>query len=87
MPWRVASHSAIASSLCNPYVQGMSIAHEHLLEIRELVKDHLAHKDEHELSRERQAFLKNRMPASATTTPRRRWWWPASNSWAKRPRS
>ncbi len=39
----------------------MSIAHEHLLEIRELVKDHLAHKDEHELSRERQAFLKNRI--------------------------
>jgi quinolinate synthase len=61
MPLRVASHSAIASSLCNPYVQDMSIAHEHLLEIRELVKDHLAHKDEHELSRERQAFLKNRI--------------------------
>jgi quinolinate synthase len=39
----------------------MSIAHEHLLEIRDLVKDHLAHKDEHELSSERQAFLKDRI--------------------------
>jgi quinolinate synthase len=35
----------------------MSIASEHLLEIREMVKDHLAHKDEHELSREREQFL------------------------------
>ena len=35
----------------------MSIASEHLLEIREMVKDHLAHKDDHELSREREQFL------------------------------
>jgi len=28
----------------------MSIAHEHLLEIREMVKEHLAHRDEHELT-------------------------------------
>ena len=39
----------------------MSIAHEHLLEIRALVKDHLAHKDGHELSRERQQFLRERI--------------------------
>jgi quinolinate synthase len=39
----------------------MSIAHEHLLEIRELVKDHLAHKDEHELSKEREELLKEQI--------------------------
>ena len=39
----------------------MSIAHEHLLEIRELVKDHLAHKDEHELSKAREEELKERI--------------------------
>jgi quinolinate synthase len=39
----------------------MSIAHQHLLEIRELVKDHLAHKDEHTLSRERQQLLRERI--------------------------
>ena len=32
----------------------MSIANEHLLEIRELVKDHLAHHDERKLSAERE---------------------------------
>jgi quinolinate synthase len=36
----------------------MSIASEHLLEIREMVKDHLAHKDEHELSEDRKKQLK-----------------------------
>ena len=36
----------------------MSIASEHLLEIRELVKDHLAHQDEQELSPEREEALK-----------------------------
>jgi len=36
----------------------MSIAHEHLLEIRELVKDHLAHKDEHAVSKEREERLR-----------------------------
>ena len=36
----------------------MSIAKEHLLEIRERVKDHLAHKDEHELSARRKEELK-----------------------------
>ena len=36
----------------------MSIASEHLLEIRELVKDHLAHHDEAKLSAEREAQLK-----------------------------
>jgi len=35
----------------------MSIASRHLLEIRELVKDHLAHQDERKLSREREQFL------------------------------
>jgi len=35
----------------------MSIASEHLLEIRELVKDHLAHQDERKLSAEREQFL------------------------------
>src|SRR5210317_1805229 len=35
----------------------MSIASEHLLEIREMVKDHLAHQHERELSREREQFL------------------------------
>jgi quinolinate synthase len=39
----------------------MSIAHEHLLEIRELVKDHLAHKDEHTLSQEREESLKQKI--------------------------
>jgi quinolinate synthase len=39
----------------------MSIAHEHLLEIRELVKDHLAHRDEHELSAARQQELKQQI--------------------------
>jgi quinolinate synthase len=39
----------------------MSIAHEHLLEIRELVKDHLAHADEHELSKAREAELKRQV--------------------------
>jgi quinolinate synthase len=39
----------------------MSIAHEHLLEIRELVKDHLAHKDEHKLSQHREELLKERI--------------------------
>ena len=39
----------------------MSIANEHLLEIRELVKDHLAHKDEHKLSQQRQELLKERI--------------------------
>ena len=39
----------------------MSIANEHLLEIRELVKDHLTHKDEHKLSQQRQEFLKERI--------------------------
>ena len=36
----------------------MSIASEHLLEIREMVKDHLAHKDDQELSTEREEELK-----------------------------
>ncbi len=35
----------------------MSIASEHLLEIREMVKDHLAHLEDHELSKEREQFL------------------------------
>jgi quinolinate synthase len=35
----------------------MSIASEHLLEIREMVKDHLVHQDEHKLSAEREQFL------------------------------
>ena len=39
----------------------MSIAHEHLLEIRELVKDHLAHKDEHTLPKEREESLKQKI--------------------------
>jgi quinolinate synthase len=39
----------------------MSIAHEHLLQIRALVKDHLAHKDEHKLSQAREALLKERI--------------------------
>jgi len=39
----------------------MSIANEHLLEIRELVRDHLSHKDQHELSREREEALKERI--------------------------
>ena len=39
----------------------MSIAHEHLLEIREMVKDHLAHKDEHELTLARQEQLKQQI--------------------------
>ena len=39
----------------------MSIAHEHLLEIREMVKDHLAHKDEHELTMARQEVLKQQI--------------------------
>jgi quinolinate synthase len=39
----------------------MSIAHEHLLAIRERVKDHLAHKDEHTLSKERQQLLRERI--------------------------
>ena len=38
----------------------MSIASEHLLEIRELVKDHLAHHEEHVLSPEREEELKAR---------------------------
>ena len=36
----------------------MSIAAEHLLEIRELVKDHLAHQDDQALSPEREEELK-----------------------------
>jgi quinolinate synthase len=39
----------------------MSIANEHLLEIRELVKDHLAHKDEQKLSMQRGELLKARI--------------------------
>ena len=39
----------------------MSIAHEHLLEIRELVKDHLAHHDERQLSAEREKVLKQQI--------------------------
>jgi quinolinate synthase len=35
----------------------MSIASEHLLEIRELVKDHLAHHEERKLSADREQFL------------------------------
>ena len=35
----------------------MSIASQHLLEIRELVKDHLAHQDDRQLSKEREQFL------------------------------
>ncbi len=35
----------------------MSIASEHLVEIRKLVKDHLAHRDERQLSQERQQLL------------------------------
>ena len=35
----------------------MSIASQHLVEIRELVKDHLAHQDERKLSAEREQFL------------------------------
>ena len=35
----------------------MSIASEHLIEIRELVKDHLAHQDEKQLSAEREQLL------------------------------
>ena len=35
----------------------MSIASEHLVEIRELVKDHLAHQHERKLSAEREQFL------------------------------
>ncbi len=35
----------------------MSIASQHLLEIRELVKDHLAHQDERKLSAEREQQL------------------------------
>ena len=41
----------------------MSIASEHLLEIRELVKDHLAHHDERALSAEREAELKEQIKA------------------------
>ncbi len=36
----------------------MSIASEHLIEIRELVKEHLAHSGDKELSEEREQFLK-----------------------------
>jgi len=39
----------------------MSIASEHLKEIRELVKDHLAHSGEHELSKEREQLLRQRI--------------------------
>jgi quinolinate synthase len=39
----------------------MSIAHEHLLEIRELVKDHLAHKDERDLPAGRERELRRRI--------------------------
>jgi quinolinate synthase len=39
----------------------MSTANQHLLEIRALVKDHLAHKDGHALPEERQQFLRNRI--------------------------
>jgi len=39
----------------------MSIAHEHLLEIRDLVKDHLAHQDERKLSAERERQLKEQI--------------------------
>jgi len=35
----------------------MSIASQHLLEIRELVKDHLAHQDDRQMSKEREQFL------------------------------
>jgi len=35
----------------------MSIASKHLLEIRELVKDHLAHQDEKQMSEDREQFL------------------------------
>ena len=39
----------------------MSIASEHLLEIRELVKDHLAHQDEQTLSAKREEQLKQQI--------------------------
>jgi quinolinate synthase len=39
----------------------MSIASEHLLEIRDLVKDHLAHQDEQKLSQEREQDLKQQI--------------------------
>lgn len=39
----------------------MSIASDHLLEIRELVKDHLAHREELELSAEREKILMQRI--------------------------
>ena len=39
----------------------MSIASEHLLEIREMVKDHLAHQDERQLSAEREQVLIRRI--------------------------
>jgi len=39
----------------------MSIASEHLIEIRELVKDHLAHSGEDELSEQREQVLKQRI--------------------------
>ena len=39
----------------------MSIASEHLLEIRELVKDHLAHREDRELSKQREQVLKQRI--------------------------
>ena len=41
----------------SPIFAVMSIASEHLLEIREMVKDHLAHLEDQELSREREQFL------------------------------
>jgi quinolinate synthase len=42
----------------------MSIAHEHLLEIRELVKDHLVHQDERQLSAERERALREQIRES-----------------------
>jgi quinolinate synthase len=44
-----------------PYLAGMSIASEHLIEIRELVKDHLAHHHERKLSASREQTLKQQI--------------------------